>query len=1153
MVDEAAKKAGYDSENLLFHGTTHIFNVFKKDRANIENDLGKGYYFTNTEDDAQVNYAGEGPDLTNRIERLAEQLEENEEFSREDAISKAKEILSGGEQRIINAYLKLDNPFVIGSSNEAFLDYNEGYDPETEEYGEPSGRLLDFIEKFKDIASEYDGATPEEGVQKLLEAAIDYNGLNASEIIKILKEDGSGVVYASDFNGDVASSEIIRRTIEDAGFDGIIDTLVNQKFGTQKKFGKSMDGMGQGTVHTIAFNSNQIKSSSPVTYDDAGDVIPLSQRFRPTSPDIRRMAAEPRREQVAGMKIGRIITTPPGITQKTTDIIRAKFVDSTRVSPENTSQAWSYISQFMDKTDNNNNKFAGYVNQVTEEELAPEFRKGVEESMGASLFSVELANYAGRLAVQGDTKMLAYMIRNGNKMPTGEFASGVSQSGRVLNAFKKRLSSDISGVAAYETELESNVERLAAVLFGTNTPSKEQIKIAQDALTQSESAELDLATEVADDIKRIESRTNKGILQKIDDFISGYDNPKKDQLLLIFANLIRSRDVDGITISYKPAKVSISDRIANLLVKNLANYRDTLVDKAASGLESTFWRTMSSQENKPGLLGELDQAQNNELAKIVKATLIKMKLGGEPQNTKMTDIEKVASILNESKLSEEKRIEADKRIIAEIDRRRQEELSTTNNPDAVNAKYDSILKAWNDSMSRQLNMPVSDSMLQRLISSEMKEQDIKIRDLVDEADGKVVVEKKQNIINSIIRKIYGVSKESETGIEMDENYDGLKSYLEQTLDNMYALSVEEKNAAYAKRQAQISLRNTAESQAQSIINRLADQLSDTPAFPEKQENEVKAIVQQDLKQIPDMNRKQPWTSQLTAKLMRVGVSEAQAQTISDLVWRQHEIKAMDRESKELQTAAEKGSLAVIIDRIKNTSLEKQQSPEWKQEVIKEYLRDAGLSSKAAETAAKLYDSVISERLAAAKQKAFEDTLAKAAPWNNYASRNGKLAKDALKKIRDAIRTGVLDPEKNAESIIAAQSGWTGFTKEQYQRIVELDTILNDPNQDDITKREAMFELNKIITKAKMPVRFKDALGAYYIGNALMGIPTALVNIVSPISFSIRNLMVDIAKYTKDNPAKIPVAFETFLDSMRSWYNQTSYAFKNQILRLSNIS
>jgi hypothetical protein len=960
---------------------------------------------------------------------------------------------------------------------------------------------------------------------------------------------------------DVTDEDVIRRGREIQEEEGlsvgdVMDELMREDK-ADGAFGESVGGLSYGASEYLIKKSNQAKLADPFTYDDAGNLIPLSERFQPTTPDIRRMAveAEPteatpaqeaRREQFAGMKIGRIITTPPGIKQKTTDIIRSKFFDSTKVSPENTSQAWAYISQFMDNADNSNNKFAGHVNNVTESELPEADKRGIDESFGAVMLQVELSNYASRLAAQGYTKMLSYMIRNGNRMPTGEYLQGIRKAGQDLNAVKGRLKDESAGFAAFDTEFESNVERLASTIFGTNNPNKDQIAIAQQALTESDTIELGDAIQVADDIKKVETRTNKSILQKIDDLISGYDNPKKDQLLLIFANLIRSRDVDGITISYKPAKVSISDRIANLLVKNLANYRDTLVDKAASGLESTFWRTMSSQENKPGLLGELDQAQNNELAKIVKATLIKMKLAGEPKNTKMTDIEKVASILNESKLSEEKRIEADKRIVEEIDRRRQEELSTTKNPDAVNAKYDSILKAWNDSMSRQLNMPVSDSMLQRLISSEMKEQSIKIRDLVDEADGKVVVEKKQNIINSIIRKIYGVSKESEMGIEMDENYEGLKSYLEQTLENMYALSVEEKNAAYAKRQAKMSLRNTAESQAQSIINRLADQLSDTPAFPEKQENEVKAIVQQDLKQIPDMNRKQPWTSQLTAKLMRAGVSETQAQIISDLVWRQHEIKTMDRESKELQTAAEKGSLAVIIDRIKNTPLEKQQSPEWKQEVIKEYLREAGLSSKAAETAAKLYDSVISERLAEAKQKAFEETLSRSAPWKDYQARNSRLAKDALDKIRVAIRTGVLDPEQTTEAIIARENGWTGFTKEQYQRIVQLDSIINNPENDDVSRREAMAQLNQIIVDAKLPVRFKDALGAYYVGNALMGIPTGLVNLVSPAGFAIRNMLTDIGRYAFTDPARIPIAFETFLDSMRSWYNQTSYAFKNQI-------
>lgn len=37
----------------------------------------------------------------------------------------------------------------------------------------------------------------------------------------------------------------------------------------------------------IAFNRNQIKSADPVTYDDAGNVIPLSERFNPEKSDIR--------------------------------------------------------------------------------------------------------------------------------------------------------------------------------------------------------------------------------------------------------------------------------------------------------------------------------------------------------------------------------------------------------------------------------------------------------------------------------------------------------------------------------------------------------------------------------------------------------------------------------------------------------------------------------------------------------------------------------------------------------------------------------------------------------------------------------------------------------------------------------------------------
>ncbi len=44
---------------------------------------------------------------------------------------------------------------------------------------------------------------------------------------------------------------------------------------------------GKGNYEIVIFNSNRIKSSDPVTYDDGGNVIPLSQRFNEENEDIR--------------------------------------------------------------------------------------------------------------------------------------------------------------------------------------------------------------------------------------------------------------------------------------------------------------------------------------------------------------------------------------------------------------------------------------------------------------------------------------------------------------------------------------------------------------------------------------------------------------------------------------------------------------------------------------------------------------------------------------------------------------------------------------------------------------------------------------------------------------------------------------------------
>jgi hypothetical protein len=60
-----------------YHGTTHSFEAFNASlKGNVEGRFGAVNYFTTSESDAGDNYAGEGPDLTSRIERRAEQLQQ---------------------------------------------------------------------------------------------------------------------------------------------------------------------------------------------------------------------------------------------------------------------------------------------------------------------------------------------------------------------------------------------------------------------------------------------------------------------------------------------------------------------------------------------------------------------------------------------------------------------------------------------------------------------------------------------------------------------------------------------------------------------------------------------------------------------------------------------------------------------------------------------------------------------------------------------------------------------------------------------------------------------------------------------------------------------------------------------------------------------
>ena len=309
IVDEAAEAAGYTIRGE--HGRVSKFNIFDRDKANPEGNWGRGFYFTNNEEDVENNYATvDGPDLEAKMEREVERrinlAEMNEEFDEDGEVDEfaIREAVENefitSEPNVVHAAIRMDNPFVvghgmveIGEDGLGHYDMEETYltsEYETDEDGdvdfsvEPTGTLVDLVEALNEELSEYEGVNID--ANEILWNNID--GMTAAQFEKEARELlRSREDYLQNDNLEIMTSEILRAAIERAGFDGIIDNTVNQKFGSARKFGLAMEGVDRNTRHYVAFQSSQIKQTDAVTYDDEGSVIPLSERFNSESEDIR--------------------------------------------------------------------------------------------------------------------------------------------------------------------------------------------------------------------------------------------------------------------------------------------------------------------------------------------------------------------------------------------------------------------------------------------------------------------------------------------------------------------------------------------------------------------------------------------------------------------------------------------------------------------------------------------------------------------------------------------------------------------------------------------------------------------------------------------------------------------------------------------------
>lgn len=238
LVDEAAKEAGYTIK--AYHGTANggkftIFDPKKLNNSKMSSHIGQGFYFTNSREGAK--------EYTKNM----------------DAYGK---VTKGSNPYLFEGYIRLQNPIKITNNSHVLT-----------------------LKQIRNIVS--DGNKKwffESGMAHVLQNK-DIGGESyTKDDIKAMDTEKRIDLYSRYLYrfGDMAA---LSNMVDAYTFDSQDALLLSIQYHT------GYDGIHweqkEGLDQFVVFDSSQFKDSSPVTYDDEGNIIPLSKRFNPDNPDIR--------------------------------------------------------------------------------------------------------------------------------------------------------------------------------------------------------------------------------------------------------------------------------------------------------------------------------------------------------------------------------------------------------------------------------------------------------------------------------------------------------------------------------------------------------------------------------------------------------------------------------------------------------------------------------------------------------------------------------------------------------------------------------------------------------------------------------------------------------------------------------------------------
>ena len=304
MVEEAAKEAGYIGT--YYHGSKSDFTVFKKELGGKSNsNAGIGFWFTESEEGAKIwadeSWWGDGEE--SKVYKSYLRLNNPKIYETVDTKAQRDELYKGYEG--IDKEMSLYDDIYYFEDGRRYHTERYDYDKEKRRH---SG--IYAWDAFKAIVKKYDADTIDYYLSKVDESEREIvkqdaeRYLELSQERKVLENQITELRYYDAY--ELFRTDIYKQIglgAEDANIGGTGKYVENKDEMLKKYVDKlkqeGYDGIvikntsydthpfGEHNNQYLVFDSEQVKSAEPVTYDDNGNVIPLSERFNTQNDDIR--------------------------------------------------------------------------------------------------------------------------------------------------------------------------------------------------------------------------------------------------------------------------------------------------------------------------------------------------------------------------------------------------------------------------------------------------------------------------------------------------------------------------------------------------------------------------------------------------------------------------------------------------------------------------------------------------------------------------------------------------------------------------------------------------------------------------------------------------------------------------------------------------